>query len=925
MPKPAGSAVRRRGRAAASPQSTETKGGQAAAAARRSGTTPWRLVLIAVAVVSVAVAGLLYEQHRDRTPRCLKPLPAPLLKDLPEFGGRQRDELFWGTYRAGLYTGMRTREAAGLQLGLAWWDASADPASQAQSIRHDANHGDRLRSFSWVAHDGRRYGEHRTIDGRYNITTYMVKEFPAGSGFGGDWAVRFEVDFTDDEKARRAAQEAESEQRGAKEAAPRRNVGTMIYIVDEAHRAVNTTGRHLTKGARGAGGYADYLLAVGGSPEAATGEWELRASGTAGGRKAWQRATWAALKANDVTFAYEVLQASLSGAVQPMIQPSDPKIRGPRLPNQRIESEDRAAPHINVAAWHVSVAVPGSVDILFLSNATGSARPDEESVAAMAWRGHDGKRPVPLTDRVVALSRAELTKRCQAERGEFERRIRETFPAGLPVPGVSDQVVERATQAAVANLVGSIGYFYGSSFVQIPPAEVAAVGWNRGKKRGDVFYARSDDAPLYTGVPSRSFFPRGFLWDEGFHLLLLSRWDPGLAREVLAHWLDLMNVDGWIAREQILGEEAIRRVPQEFLAQHPDNANPPSFFLTFQLLLRGASGGLSSPAWTAEQQATTRTFLAAAYPRVRAWFEWLRRSQGGSVKGSFRWRGRNPNARRELNPKTLASGLDDYPRASHPGPEERHLDLLCWMAVGAKVLSEMAGLAGDARGARRYAGFASAWGDMRHLRKLHAGGAEGEFYDYGRHTEDVALSFQPVINSAQGGAMQMELLRAEGTPPREGFVPQYGFVSMFPLALRLIPPGDSAELSRQLTLLADWRRCWTEHGLRSLGKSASLYDQRNTEHDAPYWRGPIWININYLVWSALEYYSEHPDVEAGVRTVAADLARRLRAGLVRTVAGGFEISGYIWEHYRDDTAQGLGTHPFTGWSALVALIAGGGD
>lgn len=69
------------------------------------------------------------------------------------------------------------------------------------------------------------------------------------------------------------------------------------------------------------------------------------------------------------------------------------------------------------------------------------------------------------------------------------------------------------------------------------------------------------------------------------------------------------------------------------------------------------------------------------YPRLKQWYLWLRDTQQGPLKGTFQWQDRNATTTFELNPKTLASGLDDFPRASHPSPKVWSFYMICvWTA-----------------------------------------------------------------------------------------------------------------------------------------------------------------------------------------------------------------------------------------------------
>ncbi|CAH9108499.1 unnamed protein product [Cuscuta europaea] len=530
----------------------------------------------------------------------------------------------------------------------------------------------------------------------------------------------------------------------------------------------------------------------------------------------------------------------------------------------------------NILVFQVSAKLSFKADIIFVSGT--------------------GLQDSRVEERLSKLTGSSLSSLLNEKQMEFDDKFKICY-------NVSDQLDSGSVTVgrdALANTLGGIGYFYGQTKIALP---------KNSKLDNDDNLLLYWPAELYTAVPSRSFFPRGFLWDEGFHQLLIWHWDTYISLDIIGHWLDLMNIDGWIPREQILGAEALSKVPQEFVPQHPTNGNPPTLFL----VLRDLICGIKKNKFSAAERSDISIFLGRALVRLEMWFNWFNTTQSGKDSGTYFWHGRDNTTTRELNPKALSSGLDDYPRASHPNEEERHLDLRCWMFLAADCMHSITKLLKRESKHQEYHLTAELLSDFELLNKIHFDRSSGAYFDYGNHTEKVRLSWQ-IVGSGTSYPSR-ELLREVLEKPVLRLVPHVGYVSLFPLMAKLIPPG-SWILDKQLDLISNKSTLWTDYGLRSLSKTSSIYMKRNTEHDPPYWRGPIWMQFNYMTLGSLYHYSREP---GPYRERAKTIYQELRSNLIRNVVQNYHKTGYLWEQYDPKNGKGKGAR-FTGWTALVLLI-----
>lgn len=489
-------------------------------------------------------------------------------------------------------------------------------------------------------------------------------------------------------------------------------------------------------------------------------------------------------------------------------------------------------------------------------------------------------------NRVNKLTGQNYELALKKQREIFDEKFEKLFK--LRSKGFTEEEIIFA-KMSLSNMIGSIGYFYGSSQVQSQYTKGPVPYWK---------------APLYTAVPSRSFFPRGFLWDEGFHGLLISIWDLDIELDIMNHWFDLMNVEGWIPREMILGQESLAKVPEEFVTQINTNANPPTFFLTLHFILKHKEKEILDKRFQ---------FLDKLYPRLQTWFNWFNTTQIGDIPSTYRWRGRDGTTNKELNPKTLTSGLDDYPRASHPNVDERHVDLRCWIAFAANIMYQISEILNQPNS--KYKETYQYLSDNNLLNKLHWSPNTQTYADFGLHTDKVVL--RKPTTPTRSHVQQLETIRVVLEDPTLRYVDtSFGYVSLFPFILQIIDP-NSPQLGKVLQDLKNPDLLWTKHGLRSLAKISPFYMKYNTEHDAPYWRGAIWMNLNYLTVRATHYYST---IDGPYQDEARKIYQSLRQNLVQNIIKQYKKSGYLWENYGDVHGEGKGSHPFTGWTSLVVLL-----
>lgn len=721
------------------------------------------------------------------------------------------NSLLWGPYRPNVYFGMRPRIPNSLISGLMWFQTKNIGGITA--IRHDCGNDDNVAKFGWTGYDPRTGGRQVVYDKEHNvnITTELVK-----SEDGLSWEVKIKGEQAPD------------------------SILTSVWYSGLESADANTkeslslsskTKKKLTpKGIDGDISLHGYSEELGGrfviSVSKGTGDYPSHPHEYSKVKPA----------ENSHYFSLQVPAGQIWRAKDVFLTLCQDEV-GKYLAKYGEEETD--IPTWSVFSLSDSDSLGGNTHFVQKT----FKGPFEYTISFVPEASSGFPKTTTFEERLDKILRDQ------------EEKLNKSL--SIKEPYTSEEHYAFAKEM-ISSIAGGIGYFYGDSLVKSSDEES---GPDHSKPR-----------ELFSGTPSRAFFPRGFYWDEGFHALALMNSDTDLVLQIVNSWFQTMDDDGWIEREQILGDEGRSRVPEEFQVQDPHVANPPTLVMALAHL-----GSITND----------KPLLRKFYPALKKHFDWFRREQKGELttldreypsREAYRWRG-------HANGLILASGIDDYPRTPEPNDGELHVDLLAWVGAMALSLSRVANLLGEDQ-------------DKKYFESVIAG-----------VTTNLEETFWNNENEAYCDITTDEW-------EEDSHECHIGYVSHLPFFLKLVPETSEDHLLAVLDDLRDPEQLWSVGGIRSLSKKDEFFGTGEN-----YWRGPVWNNMNFLALDALQYYGgADSKASSNVKAKAAEIYHELRRLIVDNIYNQWVESGYVWESYEATTGEPKGARGFTGWAGLVANI-----
>jgi len=379
--------------------------------------------------------------------------------------------------------------------------------------------------------------------------------------------------------------------------------------------------------------------------------------------------------------------------------------------------------------------------------------------------------------------------------------------------------------------------------------------------------------------PSRTRYPFQFFWDSCFHAIALAHLKVELAAEELCTLLKLAQPDGFIPHIIFWEKE---KYPQYFGGGG-----------------EGYAIALGNGHWTVTIQppvlaqavaavyhaSADKAFLREVLPKAKAYYRWLQHSRDPDNDGLIAI----------VQPDE--SGLDSSPKYDAYNHMEEYTKA-GWCAATGRLIQAYGPYRKDQRKLIAL--------DLFHFEDV----LVNSIWIQGLHA--LADLCATIEQGEEANSFTALALKAERAILTKCYDPEVGaffdlatarehpvrvltITSLMPVLQKTIEPSVLERLVKRH--ITNPKEFWLPYPLPSVAASEPSFDPAMS--NGLLWRGPTWLNTNWLIYKGLKFHGYH------------DLADRIRQSSLELV-----LKSGFWECFNPYTGEGYGADNF-GWSTLV--------